>query len=241
MILTIDIGNTFTKIAVFNTSILIEKKRLNTNSLQKEINELDRKYHFKHAIVANVGKLDIKNILVLKNINFVVLNHKTPLPFTNKYKTPSTLGVDRMALAAGAIQHYPNQNCLIIDAGSCITYDFITGQHEYLGGAISPGLNMRYKSLTHFTANLPLLKAKQEKKLIGQNTKESISVGVEKGISYEIDGFIQDFRKSYANFIIILTGGDAKHLSKSIKSSIFVRPNLLMEGLSKILVYNLNL
>ena len=242
MILVIDIGNTFVKLAVFNKGKMLIKKQLKTSELAIVLQDYYSEYKFANAIVSNVGKLK-KNIFKgLEKVNFIFLDHKTPVPFTNNYATPYTLGVDRIALAAAAVTAYPNQNCLIIDAGTCITYDFVSKDGEYLGGAISAGLAIRYKALNHFTESLPLLaKNNTTDKIIGGSTKESIEIGIEKGISYEIDGFIDDFRNHYANFIIILTGGDAKHLSKSIKSSIFVRPNFLMEGLYKIVAYNLSL
>ena len=241
MILVIDIGNTFVKLAVFNKQEILIKKQLKTSELAIVLQNYYSEYKFANAIVSNVGKLEKKIIKILEKVNFIFLDHKTPVPFTNNYATPHTLGVDRIALAAAAVTAYPNQNCLVIDAGTCVTYDFISDKGVYFGGAISAGLEMRYKALSHFTANLPLLAKNSIDKTIGTTTDESITIGVEKGISYEIDGFIDDFRNHYANFIIILTGGDAKHLSKSIKSSIFVRPNFLMEGLYKIVAYNLSL
>jgi len=241
MILVIDIGNTFVKLAVFNKGKMLIKKQLKTSELAIVLQDYYSEYKFANAIVSNVGKLK-KNIFKgLEKVNFIFLDHKTPVPFTNNYATPHTLGVDRIALAVAAVTEYPNQNCLVIDAGTCVTYDFVSKRGEYLGGAISAGLSMRYKALNHFTESLPLLAKNSIAKTVGTTTDESIAIGVEKGISYEIDGFIDDFRNHYANFIIILTGGDAKHLSKSIKSSIFVRPNFLMEGLYKIVAYNLSL
>ncbi len=241
MILVIDIGNTFIKLAVFNKGKMLIKKQLKTSELAIVLQDYYSEYKFANAIVSNVGKLK-KNIFKgLEKVNFIFLDHKTPVPFTNNYATPHTLGVDRIALAVAAVTEYPNQNCLVIDAGTCVTYDFVSKRGEYLGGAISAGLAMRYKALNHFTESLPLLTKNSIAKTVGTTTDESITIGVEKGISYEIDGFIDDFRNHYANFIIILTGGDAKHLSKSIKSSIFVRPNFLMEGLYKIVAYNLSL
>ncbi len=241
MNLVVDIGNTLAKVAIFEADSILFNKRLNSSDLKKEITALHARFGFKNAIVSNVGE-NQKNIFeALKNVKILFLNHKTPIPFQNNYATPKTLGVDRIALVAAAALLYPNQNCLVIDAGTCITYDFLTQNKIYNGGAISNGLKMRYQALHHYTASLPLLEKSIEFNRNGASTNDAMHLGIEQGVLYEIEGFIDDFRNHYANFIIILTGGDAKHLSKSIKSSIFVRPNFLMRGLSKIVAYNLNL
>jgi type III pantothenate kinase len=241
MNLVLDIGNTFAKIAVFKQGELLLKNSLKISDLERELAVFYSQFKFENAIVSNVGKLDKTIFKKYKNINFLFLTSKIALPFKNNYATPATLGVDRIALVAAAIAQFPKQNCLVIDAGTCITYDFVSENAEYFGGAISSGLKMRYKSLNYYTANLPLLEKIVTHKIIGDSTKDAMHIGVEKGVLYEIEGFIADFRNHYANFIIILTGGDAKHLSKSIKSSIFVRPNFLIEGLTHILEYNLSL
>ena len=134
--------------------------------------------------------------------------------------------------------HFPNQNRLVIDAGTCVTYDFVNTENEYLGGAISPGIRLRYESLHNYTAKLPLLTIENPESLIGNTTFDSIHSGVVNGISNEIDGFIDEYKKQYSNFIIILTGGDAEFLAKRLKNIIFANSNFLLESLNQIYLYN---
>jgi type III pantothenate kinase len=138
------------------------------------------------------------------------------------------------------VYHYPDNNVLIIDAGTCITYDFITNKNEYLGGAISPGIRMRYKGLNNLTANLPLLETKSPEDIIGSSTNSSIHSGVVNGVVNEIDGFINAYKEKYSYLTVILTGGDANFLSEQLKSSIFANSNFLLEGLNYILEFNSN-
>ena len=240
MKLIIDIGNTNIKLALFNQDFLIEKKSIGkddfinqTESFLAEFNQVEQ------VIISSVGKLTNKQLNFLEE-NFKVfhINQNTKLPFQNLYGTPKTLGVDRIALAAGAIKKYPHKNVLIIDAGTCVTYDIITKENNYLGGAISPGLYLRYKSLNDYTANLPRLDIKVPEHFIGQNTNESIHTGVVLGLVNEIDGTINTHRKHYSDLTVILTGGDANFLSDQLKNSIFAHSNLLVEGLNFIFEFN---
>jgi type III pantothenate kinase len=160
------------------------------------------------------------------------------VPFLNLYATPSTLGIDRIALVAASVNGFPDKNVLIIDAGTCITFDFITNKNQYLGGAISPGIRMRYKALQNQTANLPLLETNMPENIIGDSTASSIHSGVINGVLNEIDGNIEAYKSNYEDFTTILTGGDANFLSKQLKSSIFANSNFLLEGLNFILQYN---
>ena len=182
---------------------------------------------------------EILNISALKKrYPLLVLNYKMNFPFVNLYETPSTLGVDRLALVSAAAAQYPNKNVLIIDSGSCITYDFLDHKNCYLGGAISPGLEMRYKALNNFTAKLPFLDMKTPKSLTGNTTNSSIHAGVVRGTLFEIEGFIASYRKEYEDLTIILTGGNAHFLRDSLKSGIFANSNFLMEGLHYLLENN---
>ena len=158
-------------------------------------------------------------------------------PFENLYKTPNTVGIDRLVLASGAVLMFPNQNRLVIDAGTCITYDFINEKNQYLGGAISPGIRLRYESLHNYTAKLPLLDMKLPDELIGKSTNDSIHSGVINGVINEIDGFIDQYREQYSKFIIILTGGDTDFLAKRLKNTIFANPNFLLESLNQTFQY----
>ena len=155
------------------------------------------------------------------------------------YKTPKTLGVDRIALASAAIQKYPKKNVLVIDAGTCITFDFISKDKEYLGGAISPGIQMRYKALHNFTAKLPLLDSGELTSFIGFDTESSIHSGVLNGVCNELDGVINQYSKKFRDLTVVLTGGDTNFLAKQLKSVIFAHPNFVLEGLHTILNYNL--
>jgi type III pantothenate kinase len=160
------------------------------------------------------------------------------MPFINSYATPKTLGVDRIALVSASVDQFPDNNVLIIDAGTCITYDFITDENVYLGGAISPGIRLRYKALNNLTANLPLLETNQPKSIIGDSTEESIHSGVVNGVIKEIDGLIEYYKENHQDLTVILTGGDANFLSNQLKNSIFANSNFLLEGLNFLLDYN---
>ena len=160
------------------------------------------------------------------------------LPFKNLYKTPHTIGSDRLALAAAAAIQYPNINVLVIDVGSCITYDFIDKNKHFLGGGISPGLSMRYKALHTFTAKLPLLKPSPPDALFGDSTLSSIHSGTFGGLLKELDGVISDYKKNYTDLTVILTGGDAKLLANRLKNSIFANSKFLLEGLNSLLEFN---
>ena len=179
MVLTIDAGNTNVKVAVFKQFNLLDKFVFQKNNFQNNFQIVFKKYpNHKKAVLSSVSLLDEKDIIWLKNqIEIIEINSNSVFPFTNNYTTPNTLGIDRMVLAAGAVIEYPNQNILIIDAGTCVTYDFITNKKEYLGGAISPGLNMRYKALNDYTAKLPLLENNTPDNFIGNSTSQSIHSG----------------------------------------------------------------
>jgi len=142
-----------------------------------------------------------------------------------------------MVLAAGATLTHPNQNRLIIDAGTCITYDFVNSEDQYLGGAISPGIKIRYKSLNNYTSKLPLLSLSEEFDIIGNSTKSAIHSGVINGVLFEIEGFISQYSLKNQDLTIILTGGDAEFLAKRLKSTIFANSNFLLESLNILSIY----
>ena len=240
MNLIIDVGNTSVKLAVFSKNKLFRKVTVPSNQLVKEVKSLKTKHkNISNGIISTVGNSKAKDVRKsLREINIIELNYNTNLPFKNLYKSPKTLGVDRMALVAAASLKHTGKNTLIIDAGTCITYDFISKKNEYLGGAISPGLVMRYKSMNNLTANLPLLRLKAPKQHIGFDTKSSMHSGVVNGVLYEIDGAIEQYAANYKDLTVILTGGDAKFLSKRLKNTIFANSNFLLEGLNYILEFN---
>jgi type III pantothenate kinase len=191
-------------------------------------------------IVSSVAKtltFDFQTISNDLNIHFV--SNLDSFPFENKYATPKTLGVDRMILAAGATLLYPKQNRLIIDAGTCVTYDFVDENDNYWGGAISPGFRLRYESLHQFTAKLPLLTLEEPEGLVGSSTNQSIHSGVVNGLICEIDGFIERYKQQNENFTIILTGGDAVFLAKRLKNTIFANSNFLLESLNQFFQYKI--
>ena len=164
--------------------------------------------------------------------------HSTKIPFKNSYATPKTLGMDRVALATAAFYQNSGANTLVIDAGTCITYDMMNDYGEYLGGAISPGLRMRYSALHEYTAKLTLLEPQDILDIIGNSTNASIHSGVLNGICREIDGVIGQYQSRFEDLTVILTGGDAQILSKRLKNTIFANSNFLLEGLNYLLEYN---
>ena len=239
MNLVIDIGNTKVKVAVFELDTIITAVVCEEINLVKELKRISNQYTFKRSIVSSVKDINEEYLEELQKLPFlIILNTDTPLPFKNLYATPSTLGNDRIALAAASVCIHPFKNTLVIDAGTCITYDFINAKNEYLGGAISPGIAMRYKSLHQYTGNLPLLSKNEEFNIIGTSTKSSIHSGIINGISCEIKGVIAQYKQDFGDLTIVLTGGDTKFLSKQLKNSIFAHQNFLLRGLNKILTFN---
>jgi type III pantothenate kinase len=242
MLLVIDVGNTRIKVAVFEKhTILFQDVFLKEEALKKIENIFKKFQQITESVFSSVGKLDDTVIdLLQQSSRLNVISSETLFPFKNKYETPKTLGVDRMVLASGATLVYPKQNRLIIDAGTCITYDFVDDEDNYLGGAISPGFRLRYEALHNYTAKLPLLTLEQPEKYIGNSTKESIHSGVVNGILNEIDGFINRYREEYQVLTVILTGGDADFLAKNIKNTIFANSNFLLESLNYIHHYTID-
>jgi type III pantothenate kinase len=241
MKLVIDIGNTFTKLAVFDKDRIVSIIAAENISLKLLSNLFIDYPQIDTAILASVIHFDEWLTNYLTNVvKLVVLDHHTPLPFRNNYETPKTLGRDRIAAVAGAIYLFPNKNILVIDAGTCITYDMVTSDKVYLGGGISPGINMRFDAVHTFTGKLPLIDPEQNDKvvLIGNTTKGSILSGVQNGILSEVDGIIERYKNQYPKLKIVVTGGDYKYFDKYLKNNIFAAPNLVLIGLKKILDFN---
>lgn len=242
MNLIIDVGNTLVKVAVFQGGKILKKEELKLDTFLEffeaffQINP-----DIEKCIISSVGKLtDCQKNALEKQVNVLELNAETIVPFDNLYSTPNTLGIDRIALVSALVMQYPDKNALVIDAGTCVTFDFKTSDNKYLGGAISPGLRLRYTALNNFTANLPLLETKQPKALIGNSTSESIHSGVVLGLVSELEGVISTYQDKYSDLTVILTGGDAYFLSKQFKNGIFANSNFLLEGLNYILEINSN-
>ena len=240
MNLIVDVGNTYVKFAIYKNASLIHKISFEVSEFEKQYKLLEKDFpKLKSAIISSVGHLSKKQIEIIgDDLNVLELSSNTKLPFKNLYTTPKTLGVDRIALVSASVKEFPDKNVLIIDTGTCITYDFITDKNNYLGGAISPGIRLRYKTLNNLTANLPLLETDQPKTIIGDSTEASIHSGVVFGVVKEIDGVIEQYIEEYPDLTVILTGGDAKFLSNQLKNSIFANSNFLLEGLNYILDYN---
>ena len=240
MNLVIDIGNTRTKFSVFNRGeVLItvpveEFLPSHIDVLQQEYDGLD------HVILSSVKDYseELKTALQTKFTTFLELDANTPLPIENNYQTKETLGKDRIAAVVGAFDLYPNTNILVIDAGTAITYDIITEEGKYLGGNISPGIEMRFKALNQFTSRLPKVEHAEYKKLFGTNTEKAIRAGVQNGTVYEVDTTITTFKEFYRNLKVIITGGDAQFFDNKLKNSFFVHFNLTSLGLNRILEYN---
>lgn len=242
MNLAIDIGNTRVKTGVFEADTLLYNESIRLKYFSKKLTEIIRKFKVTHTIISSVGKLNHEVIEFLNSTNNVLkLNHKTSIPFTNNYKTPESLGVDRIALMAASVNNFPNKNVLVIDAGSCITYDFINEKNEYSGGAISPGIEMRYKSLNSHTLKLPKLSITPVIPDFGNSTENAIHIGILNGVIQEIEGVIDQFKAKNKKLTVVLTGGDTIFLARNIKSTIFANPNFLLEGLNSILIFNKDL
>jgi type III pantothenate kinase len=241
MNLIIDAGNTRVKLAVFEKDRLVEVVFIDMESFFLEIKKILVKHQITVGILSNVNFISEDKIQKLRKlVNLLILSSSTDVPFINLYETPETLGVDRIALVAAAVNKFTKKNILIIDAGTCITFDFVNDQTEYLGGAISPGIEMRYKALHNFTTKLPNLTKKEVQNFIGNNTDRCINSGVVNGVIQELEGVIYQYKKKYPDLTVVLTGGDTNFLSKQLKSSIFANPNFLLEGLNKILIFNKN-
>ena len=240
MNLIIDIGNTRTKFSVFNRGEVLITVPVDEFA-SKHIEILKNEHPNLNKVILSSVKgctLELKKALEQHFETFIELNSNTPLPIENFYQTKETLGNDRIAAAIGAYDLYPNTNNLVIDAGTAITYDLVNDKNQYLGGNISPGFEMRFKALNHFTGKLPLIQPADMNKLFGTSTEEAIRAGVQNGIFYEVDKTIDHFKEFYSNLKVIITGGDAKFFDKKLKNSFFVHFNLIALGLNCILEYN---
>lgn len=236
MQLAIDIGNTNIKLGVFENNTLID-----FFAQRDEMETVLEKYKIKQVILSRTGNDEwIEHLLKQKKRKVLVLSHELNLPIKVLYKTPETLGADRIAGSVAANQHHPNTPVLKIDFGTCITYDFITPKNEFEGGAISPGMNMRFKALHNYTAKLPLINPLQYTTypLTGTDTATSILSGVVHGIKNEVQGIINQYGQRFSGMKVVVTGGDAGLFATLLESEIFARPHLVLEGLNIILQHN---
>ncbi|WP_264544383.1 MULTISPECIES: type III pantothenate kinase [Flavobacterium] len=242
MILTIDVGNTRIKSAVFEQNTVLETSVFLKETLEESIEKIFKKFsNIEVLVLSSVGKIDEKGLdFLFGRIKIHVIDRDQPFPFQNNYATPNTLGIDRMVLVAGAVLQFPAQNRLIIDAGTCVTYDYVDQNDVYHGGAISPGTRLRYEAMHNYTAKLPLLELEDIEKVVGNSTSNSMHSGVVNGLTFEIDGYINAIKAEKENFIIILTGGDANFLAKRLKNTIFANSNFLLESLNSLYQYQIN-
>ena len=237
--IAIDRGNSTIKIGVFDKGNLISDDCIG-NEINKII-EIIEIYKPDHAIISSVVKNDefaIEKLIEPLVKKVVILDHNTKLPFNNKYKTPETLGKDRIAAVAGAHGLFPGENILVIDAGTAITYDLLIEGNNYLGGAISPGLEMRLKALNYFTSKLPLIQKSNNTSFPGQNTHDAIASGSLNGMIFEIEGYRNFCKENYGSVKTIITGGDTDFLVEKLKKPIFVDLNLVLKGLNRIMENN---
>lgn len=239
--LAIDIGNTRAKLGWFEDSRLLDYRTLQKWEAD-EIIQLATNQAVENVILSNVGDRLSERLeeYLATNFNFIELNENIALPITNKYQTPQTLGKDRLAAIVGAFQLYPKTNCLVVDAGTCITFDVLTAEGAYLGGNISPGINMRLEAMHHYTARLPKVEKKEISNWIGTTTEEALINGGLMGTFMELEGFICLCQEKLGEINVILTGGDAIFLAKTLKNKIFVNQNLVLIGLNKILEHNVD-
>lgn len=240
MNLVIDIGNTRIKLALFSERDLLFNVPLDELKVEHIQLLLDEHAQLNKAILSSVREYpsEVRDFLSQKFDQFIELDYQTPVPIINRYQSPETLGLDRLAAAIGATEMFPNQNLLVIDAGTAITFDLVSAQNEYLGGNISPGLETRFRALHQFTGKLPLVKAHDEFQAIGYNTESAIRAGVQLGVIFETEQYINYFGAHYPDLKVIITGGDARFFDQKLKESIYVHFNLTLLGLNRILEYN---
>ncbi|HLP18724.1 MAG TPA: type III pantothenate kinase [Chitinophagales bacterium] len=237
MNLAIDIGNTHTKIGLFVANEAVE-----VFMGEEALADALQRYNVGRAIVSKTGKNDtVEKLLKENKVETLALSPTVKLPIQMLYKTPETLGADRVAGSVAANFLYPGKNILKIDFGTCITYDFVSAAAEYQGGAISPGMMMRFKALHNYTAKLPLVDPMQFTafELTGTDTTTSILSGVVNGIKEEVNGIIKEYDARFGNLQVVATGGDSLLFVTLLKCEIFARPYLVLEGLNRILNYNL--
>ncbi|MEP6927292.1 MAG: type III pantothenate kinase [Ginsengibacter sp.] len=229
--LCFDLGNTRLKCGVFTSGQLTEVLSLNDIN-DESIKALLTKYQPAKTILSSVinHSAAMENILS-ESSSFHKLSSKSILPFTISVSKPETIGADRLALAAAAVYFYKGRNNLVIALGSCITYNFINKYNSFLGGSISPGMEMRLKSLNAYTAKLPLVNAIWNYPLIGYDTRTNILSGVLIGLAAEVDGLINNYGEKFGNFNVLLTGGDALYFAHHLKNKIFADPDLIFKGL----------
>src|SRR5512133_2826275 len=238
MNLILDIGNTSAKAAIYRGKKLVKKERLDTLN-RASLEFFIGKFQPAGAVISSVGAEPAELISLvretIKNVHY--LTWKSEYPFKINYNTPETLGVDRLAAAAGALLRFSGHDLLVIDAGSAVTFDIVAGG-EYLGGSISPGLNMRFRALHEFTGRLPLTELTEGFTFPGTSTHDAIAGGVLTGLVFEINEYIRTFEKRYKALVPVITGGDGEKLSSHTERRVICYPDLVADGLNYLLEYN---
>lgn len=239
MNLCIDIGNTRAKIGIFHGTQLLEKLTVPTVS-ETDIRALSEKYSLEGAIWSNVASANEWR-KYFSGATFPVLEftHNTPLPIVSQYKTPETLGLDRLAAVTGASALYPGTNCLVIDLGTCIKYEVLNKNGVYLGGNIAPGAAMRIRAMNHFTARLPEVEMNMPVSPIGTSTETALQNGALLGVLLEMKGYIELIQATFPGIKVILSGGDAAFFARQpALGTVTVQPDLILHGLNSILKHN---
>lgn len=236
MYIVVDIGNSRIKYALCEKGIILQENIWN-GSVEAFLNQVEKQY-INGGIYSSVRELDDKLLNRFRDSGIVRLTYEMPLPIFNSYTTPQTLGMDRVAAAVGAWSIAPNNNILIIDAGTAITFDFVTAKGVYVGGNISPGRQLRFMALHRFTSSLPMVEGEIPNFCWGDTTERAILSGVINGIRAEIEGYISRTKENYDNLLVFLTGGDENIFEMSEKKGIFAVKNLVIRGLEAIYRYN---
>lgn len=236
-LLVLDAGNTSVKIAVFINGEITEIQRFETNNIDS-IEAWSKKFYNTPSILSSVRSLEETNQLARMFFSCLVVKNDTSLPIQVRYSTPKSLGIDRICNAIAIAKNCPNQNVVSIDLGTCLKFDFVNDKNEYLGGSISPGIQMRYKALNAYTSNLPLIDEYTSAPLIGMSSKESIHSGVVNGIQAEINQLMQRYSEEFNDLTFFMTGGDIHYFDFPLKNNIFVDENLTLKGLYQIYLFN---
>ena len=239
MRLVIDVGNTLVKIAIFDGDEIISINKYKDLSIDA-VENLSKQHHNIHSvIIGSVRSLPIEfEEHFGDHIPLTILSHQTHLPIAINYQTPASLGTDRIAAVVAANHLYPGKDLLVIETGTCITYDFIGADGVYHGGSISPGIELRFSALHNFTDKLPLIKPVKDPVLTGTTTEASIQSGVVNGLIAEIQGIISMYESNYENLTVILSGGNLDYFDKNLKNNIFAVPNIVLRGLNIIQDFN---
>jgi type III pantothenate kinase len=238
--IAIDLGNTAAKVGIFEGETLVKPaQRVEVAGLPALVEEMRPRHVIICSVSGDAAALRAQLMPVVPSV--YVLDYLLPVPVANLYQSPQTLGMDRLAAVAGAAAMYPGQHCLVIDLGTCITYDLVDADGHYHGGAISPGLRMRFQAMHTFTARLPLIEPEAGAEIIGKTTRAAMQSGVVNGLLGEIEGMMARYGSRFFPLTTILCGGDALFFESQLKGIIFAVPELVLIGLNRILLHNVSL